>query len=61
MKTFYDRIMPEDEYKAITCKYEQNIVVENVTFNSKTEQILLLLGILTYAGRYVPAPDMKLT
>lgn len=37
MKTsFYDRIMPEDECKAITRNYEQSIVVENVTFNSKT-------------------------
>lgn len=38
MKTeFYDRIMLKDECKAITGKYEQNIVVENVTFNRKAE------------------------
>lgn len=38
MKTlFYDRIMLEDECKAITRMYEQSLVVENVTFNTKTE------------------------
>lgn len=34
---FYDRIMLEDEYQAIRCKNEQSIVLENVTFNRKTE------------------------
>lgn len=38
MKTpFYDRIMPEDECKAIRRKHGQSIVLENVTFNRKTE------------------------
>lgn len=38
MKTsFYDRIMLEDECKAITRMYEQSLIVENVTFNTKTE------------------------
>lgn len=35
--TFYDRIMLEDECKAIRRKNEQSIVLENVTFNRKTE------------------------
>lgn len=34
---FYDRIMLEDEYKAIRRKNEQSLVLENVTFNRKTE------------------------
>lgn len=43
MKTaVYDRIMLEDECKAIRRKYEQSIVVENVTFNRKANIILLL-------------------
>lgn len=57
MKTsFYDRIMPEDECIAITRNYEQSIVVENVTFNSKTTHKFSAFLVFEHmaSGRYEP-------
>lgn len=62
MKTsFYDRIMLEDECKAITRTYEQSLVVENVTFNTKTEHNFITSrnsnrAVRTSRRRYIQRP-----